>query len=232
MREISLDTETTGLDPHSGHRIVEIGCVELINHVKTSNHFHIYLNPQRDMPREAENVHGLSAEFLSDKPLFKSIADAFLEFIGDDPLVIHNASFDMKFINAELDRIGKNIISMDRTIDTVVMARKKFPGAKANLDALCQRFGIDLSARTKHGALLDAELLADVYLELKGGRQTGLSLDADNVSDNTQQDSVALNANMQTKAARTFAITDQERSAHEVFIKNLNDPIWKKLENA
>ena len=174
MREIVLDTETTGLDPFSGHRIVEIGCVEMIGHIRTGNHFHSYLNPERDMPMEAQNIHGLSAEFLKDKPLFKTIARSFLEFIGDDPLIIHNAAFDLKFLNAELDRNGLPLIAMERAIDTVLMARQKFPGSPANLDALCKRFNIDTSARTKHGALLDAELLADVYLEFKGGPPSDL----------------------------------------------------------
>ncbi|MFM9891076.1 MAG: DNA polymerase III subunit epsilon, partial [Rickettsiales bacterium] len=171
MREICLDTETTGLDPFSGHRIVEIGAVEMINQVRTGNHFHVYLNPERDMPREAENIHGLSISFLSDKPKFREVARSFLEFIGDDKLVIHNAAFDLKFLNAELDVARLPTIDAARATDTVLIARKKFPGSPANLDALCKRFSIDTSARTKHGALLDAELLAEVYLELRGGRQ-------------------------------------------------------------
>ena len=228
MREISLDTETTGLDPHSGHRIVEIGCVEMINHVRTQNHFHIYLNPQRDMPKEAENVHGLSADFLSDKPLFKSIADAFLEFIGDDPLVIHNAAFDMKFINAELDWIGRPAIPMDRTIDTVVMARKKFPGSPANLDALCKRFGIDLSARAKHGALLDAELLADVYLELMGGRQGGFALDAEPTQAVSEQGEDISQSSQPLVTPRHFAISDEENRAHKALLEKIKDPLWHK----
>ncbi len=179
MREIVLDTETTGLDPFSGHRIVEIGCIELINHVRTGNYFHTYLNPERDMPREAEAVHGLSIEFLKDKPKFAEIAGSFLEFIGNDPLVIHNAAFDMKFINAELAVAKRPEVDFARAIDTVLMARQKFPGQPASLDALCKRFSIDLSARTKHGALLDSELLSDVYLELLGGRQSSLGLVAD-----------------------------------------------------
>jgi DNA polymerase III subunit epsilon len=174
MREIALDTETTGLDPSSGHRVVEIGCVELMGHVRTGNHFHTYLNPERDMPREAENIHGLSSTFLADKPLFKTIARAFLEFIGDDPLIIHNAAFDLKFLNAELNALDLPLIEFARATDTVLIARRMFPGSPANLDALCKRFNIDTSARTKHGALLDAELLADVYLELKGGKRLGV----------------------------------------------------------
>ena len=176
MREIVLDTETTGLDPASGHRIVEIGCVELLNHVATGNTFHTYINPQRDMPAEAEAVHGLSIEFLSDKRLFADIVDGFIEFIGTSPVIAHNAMFDLGFINAELTAVDRPPLSTERAIDTVQIARRKFPGGQANLDALCRRFNIDLSARVKHGALLDAELLAEVYLELVGGREPGLGL--------------------------------------------------------
>lgn len=172
MREIALDTETTGLDPASGHRVVEIGCVEMIGHVRTGSHFHTYLNPERDMPPEAERIHGLSVAFLKDKPLFKTVARAFLEFIGDSPLVIHNAGFDLKFLNYELDILGLPLIGPERATDTVLIARKMFPGSPANLDALCKRFSIDLSDRTKHGALLDAELLADVYLAMTRGQES------------------------------------------------------------
>lgn len=227
MREIALDTETTGLDPYSGHRIVEIGCVELYNHIKTGNHFHVYLNPERDMPMEAERVHGLSGDFLSDKPLFRAVADAFLEFIGDSKLVIHNASFDMKFINAELEKLGYPMIPMDRSIDTVLMARRKFPGQPANLDSLCKRFNIDLSARTKHGALLDAELLADVYLELHGGRQVKLEL--------SQQNNESQNTPMQQGIAkvtiekRSFSASEEEIRAHKQFLEqSVKEPIWNK----
>ena len=171
MREIVLDTETTGLDPKSGDRLVEIGCVELDNHLPTGRTYHQYVNPERDMPEEAFRVHALSEAFLAKHPVFADIADAFLEFIGDADLVIHNASFDLGFINAELQRLGRASVENRRAIDTVQIARGKYPGAQASLDALCRRFEIDLSARTKHGALLDAELLADVYLELVGGRQ-------------------------------------------------------------
>lgn len=176
MREVVLDTETTGLDAHSGDRVVEIGCIELINHIPTGQTFHTYLNPERTMPEGAFRIHGLSDEFLADKPLFASIAQKFLDFIGEAPLVIHNAEFDVKFLNAELARLDIAPIPMSRTVDTVKMARQRFPGAQANLDALCRRFGIDNSKRDKHGALLDADLLAAVYLELLGGRQAGLVL--------------------------------------------------------
>jgi DNA polymerase-3 subunit epsilon len=170
MREIVLDTETTGISPQDGHRLVEIGCLELFNHVATGKFFHTYVDPERDMPEGAFRVHGLSAEFLSDKPKFGEVADAFLDFIADDPLVIHNASFDMGFINAELKRIGRAALPMARAIDTLDIARRKFPGSQNNLDALCRRFNVDNSGRTKHGALLDSELLAEVYLEMMGGR--------------------------------------------------------------
>lgn len=176
MREIILDTETTGLDAAKGHRLVEIGCIELFNHIPTGQTYHVYLDPQRDMPEEAFRVHGLSTEFLRGKPLFSAIVDEFLSFVGDATLVIHNAAFDMGFINAELQRAGREPLGMDRVIDTVTMARRRFPAASNTLDALCGRFGIDNAKRTKHGALLDAELLADVYVELIGGRQTSLGL--------------------------------------------------------
>jgi DNA polymerase-3 subunit epsilon len=176
MREIVFDTETTGFEPGEGHRIVEIGLVELMDHFPTGRSKQFYLNPERDVPIESQRVHGLSGEFLADKPLFAHIADEFLEFVGDAVLVIHNASFDMKFINAELIRVGRTPLSMARTVDTIEIAKRKLPGARYSLDELCRRFSIDLSAREKHGALLDAELTAQVYLELVGGRQRGLAL--------------------------------------------------------
>lgn len=176
MREIVFDTETTGLDPAEGHRIVEIGCVELDDHFPTGNTLQLYMNPERDIPPESEKVHGLSAAFLADKPLFGQVADAFLDFVKDCPLVIHNAAFDMKFINAELARVKRAPIPFSRTIDTIEIAKRKIPGARYSLDELCKRFGVDLSARTKHGALLDAQLTAEIYLELIGGRQKGLML--------------------------------------------------------
>ena len=229
MREIALDTETTGLDPFSGHRIVEIGCVEMENHIRTGNVFHAYLNPERDMPIEAEKVHGLSAEFLSDKPKFPAVAASFLEFIGDAQLVIHNASFDMKFINAELEWIGMASLPMARATDTVVMARKKFPGQPANLDALCRRFNIDLSARTKHGALLDAELLADVYLELMGGRQTAMRLAAEAAEANQAEEGDLAFVGYANMPERHFPPSSEERAAHEAMLEKINDPIWKKI---
>lgn len=224
-REIVLDTETTGLDPLSGHRMVEIGCVELIDGLRTGAYFHTYLNPERDMPPEAFRVHGLSAEFLSDKPIFSQKIDEFLEFIADCPLVIHNAAFDMKFINFEVERLGFPAIALDRAVDTVLIARKKFPGSPASLDALCKRFNIDLSGRTKHGALLDAELLADVYLDLMGGRQSMLVLDMSSTQTITLQDA-AVAINRTVREARVFAIPDEELQAHEAMLKKLKNPLW------
>ena len=176
MREIVFDTETTGFEPGEGHRIVEIGCVELMDHFPTGRTLQFYLNPERDIPFESQRVHGLSAEFLADKALFAQVVDEFMEFLGDAPLVIHNASFDIKFINAELSRIGRRPIPLARAIDTIEIAKRKLPGARYSLDELCKRFGVDLSARTLHGALLDAQLTAEIYLELIGGRQRGLML--------------------------------------------------------
>jgi DNA polymerase-3 subunit epsilon len=176
MREIVLDTETTGFEPSEGDRIVEIGAVELFNHLPTGRTYHQYINPKRNMPEAAFNVHGLSEEFLSDKPVFKDIAQEFIDFIKDSKLVIHNASFDMKFLNAELGWVNRPALPMHQAIDTLAIARRKFPGSPASLDALCRRFGIDNSSRTLHGALLDSEILAEVYLELVGGRQPDLVL--------------------------------------------------------
>jgi len=222
MREIVLDTETTGLDPISGHRVVEIGCIELLNHVATGREFHSYLNPERDMPAEAEAVHGLSVTFLADKPLFASVAQDMLEFIGDAPIVAHNAGFDMGFINSELKRAGHKALSVERAIDTVILARRKFPGAQASLDALCRRFQIDTSQRGKHGALLDAKLLAQVYLELVGGREPGLALAA---SVETTETRVVAGAR-ETRAARPHMASAEELAAHAAFIGRLKDPIW------
>lgn len=232
MREIALDTETTGLDPYTGHRVVEIGCVEMVDRIRTGHHFHVYINPERDMPAEAERVHGLSASFLSDKPVFAQVADAFLEFIEDTPLVIHNAAFDMKFINAELEMVGKRTIPMDRATDTVLMARKKFPGQPASLDALCKRFGVDLSARTKHGALLDAELLAEVYLELCGGRQVTLGLEMEQQAITAAAFSGQSESQKMLIPARHFALTDAEKDAHNQLINKIKNAIWKTEESA
>lgn len=229
LREVVFDTETTGLDPKQGHRVIEIGCVEIVNKIRTGNHYHCYINPQRDVPAASTAVHGLTEEFLRDKPLFKDVADDFLNFIGSDPLVIHNAAFDMKFINHELQMVNKPLVFPGKVVDTLEMARKKFPGAKANLDALCNRFGIDLSARTKHGALLDAELLADVYLELIGGRQIFMSLEEEKKE--TKQQKMA--SKFETKQPKTmreprhYALTEEEQSLHDAFVGKMKEPIWK-----
>ena len=224
MREIVLDTETTGLDPASGHRVVEIGCVELHNHVATGNTFHTYINPERDMPAEAEAVHGLSLEFLSDKPLFADIADGFMDFIGKSPVIAHNAMFDLGFINAELTSLNRPPLSTERAIDTVQIARRKFPGAQANLDALCRRFNIDLSARVKHGALLDAELLAEVYLELIGGREPGLGLAA---TSNKKQLADSQSQHVRIKREpRPHQPSSDEQAAHDMFLEKIREPVW------
>ncbi len=227
MREIILDTETTGVDPLSGHRVVEIGCVELHGGVSTGKHFHAYLNPERDMPDEAFRIHGLSTDFLKNKPVFSQIVDKFMDFIADSPLVIHNASFDMRFINAELDRVGFSPLPMSRAIDTVMMARKKFPGSPASLDALCRRFNIDLSARTKHGALLDAELLAEVYLELLGGRQAALGLERNAGAASIDQGAIVPESEKTHLPMRDFPVADEELAAHEKFIASIKNALWK-----
>lgn len=224
LREIVLDTETTGLDPASGHRIVEIGCIELINHIPSGNTWHQYVNPERDMPEKAFEVHGLSSEYLADFPVFDKIAEGFVNFIGDSLMVIHNAEFDMKFINAELGLSGLPSLPMSQSIDTVAMARRKFPGAPASLDALCKRFQIDNSNRTLHGALLDAELLADVYLELIGGRQRGLELGSDNKGAGISETPEAKTGTLYPQ--RTFPVPADEERAHDAFMAKIADPIW------
>jgi DNA polymerase-3 subunit epsilon len=228
QREIVLDTETTGLDPATGHRIVEIGCVEVIGGMRSGAFFHTYLNPQRDMPEEAERVHGISSKFLQDKPLFSERVDDFLAFIADSPLVIHNAGFDMRFLNAELTRHGFAALAMERAIDTVTMARKKFPGSPASLDALCRRFEIDLSVRTKHGALLDAELLADVYLELLGGRQVTLTLD--NAESSLMINTLESAASRPRREPRDFPLTPEEQEAHALLLTQIKVPLWAEYQ--
>jgi len=218
MREIVLDTETTGLDPDQGHRIVEVACIELDNHLPTGEHFHSYVNPQRDMPEDARRIHGLSEDFLRQHPSFTEIAEALVGFLGDSPLIIHNAAFDLKFLNAELAAVDLEPLAADRAVDTLDLARRKFPGAQNSLDALCRRFAIDNSARTRHGALLDAELLAEVYLELIGGRQPDLAL-ARAQQPGRRQATIA-------RPPRAHQPDDGERAAHEAFIATLNDPIW------
>ncbi|MXU64720.1 DNA polymerase III subunit epsilon [Oceanomicrobium pacificus] len=229
MREIVLDTETTGFDPDGGDRIVEIGCVELVNHMPTGRTYHQYINPERDMPQSAFEVHGLSEEFLSDKPVFAKVGQAFRDFAGDAKLVIHNAAFDMKFLNAELKWMGLPLLPMDQAIDTLDMARRRFPGAQNSLDALCRRFGVDNSMREKHGALLDAEILAEVYLELIGGRQPDLTLAVSSRSDTGAAPSADW-----TPPARPAPLPDRlspdEQAAHEAFVEGLGDgALWKKL---
>jgi len=221
MREIVFDTETTGLDPESGHRVVEIGCIELINHLPSGRSFQCYINPERDMPEGAFAVHGLSAEFLSAHPVFEKVADDFLAFIGDSRLVIHNAAFDLKFINAELKRANRASLNAMRAVDTVEMARRKFPGAPASLDALCKRFNVDNSQRTKHGALLDAELLAEVYLELVGGRQATLGLAGANMASDGDEMVSRIH-----RPPRPHAPTADELAAHQTLLAKIKDPIW------
>lgn len=228
MREIVLDTETTGMDPAAGDRLVEIGCVELHNHVPTGKTYHVYLNPERDVPAEAVAVHGLTTEFLKDKPVFSQVFDEFLAFIGEAGLVIHNAEFDMKFINAELASVGHPGIPMKRVTDTLLVARRKFPGAPASLDALCRRYNIDLSGRELHGALLDSQLLAEVYLELSGGRQHGLGLAAEaSVSAGTMLVSMQAAREKKPRAPRPHAASAEELEAHARMTGQLTDPIWK-----
>lgn len=230
MREIVLDTETTGLDPAKGDRIVEIGAVELVNHLATGQSFHAYINPERDMPPEAEAVHGLSSAFLKDKPAFAAIAADFMAFIAGDPLIIHNASFDVTFLNAELDYLGMLPILPERVVDTLQIARRKHPMGPNSLDALCKRYGVDNSRRTKHGALLDSELLAEVYLELIGGRQTALGLTMSSQQQRgTKSTSVAIGVRPRTLPSR---LTGEERSAHAVFVEGLGPAAtWTKISD-
>ena len=221
MREIVLDTETTGLDPAAGHRIVEVACLELLNHIPTGRNYQSYVNPERDVPPDAFAVHGLSAEFLADKPRFAEIADALVGFIAAAPLVIHNAEFDMRFLNAEFQRLARPPLAGERVVDTLLIARQKFPGAPASLDALCRRFAIDNSTRTRHGALLDTELLADVYLELIGGRQAGLELTT------AARATAALAAGGKAlRAPRAHTPAEDELAAHAALVAQLKNPIW------
>jgi DNA polymerase III subunit epsilon len=224
MREIVLDTETTGLDPLAGHRVVEVGCIELENLVATGRRLQAYFNPEREMPQGAMDVHGLTDAFLSDKPLFAERIDEMLEFIGDAQLVIHNAQFDLGFLNAELERAGRARL-INSHIDTVSLARRKFPGQRASLDALCERLGVENSHRTKHGALLDAELLAEVYLELSGGRQRDLGL-APEIQ--VASGATAISPALPVRAPRPFAVSAAELAAHAEFLKKLADPLWLK----
>lgn len=224
VREIVLDTETTGFEPSQGHRLVEIGCIELINHLPTGKVFHTYINPERDVPEEAYNVHGLSYDFLKSHPLFRDVGSLFLDFIGDSPLVIHNAKFDMKFINAELKTHELKEVPFERAIDTLLIARKKFPGSPASLDALCKRFGVDNKARDKHGALLDAELLSQVYLELMGGKQPSLSL---HISQKEKKVIEKTKEEKAFRAPRPHSPTQEELIHHQELIEKLKQPLWK-----
>ena len=225
MREIILDTETTGLDPLRGDRLVEIGCVEIFNRMPTGQTYHCYINPERDMPAEAFNVHGLSTEFLASKPLFTEVVDAFLEFVADAPLVIHNASFDISFINAELDRIKRQPISRERLVDTLLLARRKHPGVSNKLDDLCSRYAIDNSRRTKHGALLDAELLAEVYIDLIGARQSQLILATE--TRDTRAGGYGEMPRRIREVPLAPRLTDEDRAAHRAFVATLGDkPVW------
>jgi DNA polymerase-3 subunit epsilon len=229
MREIVLDTETTGLSAVGGDRIIEIACVELFNHIPTGRNFQRYLNPERSVSADAFAIHGLSDVFLADKPRFAEILADLEAFIADSPLVIHNAEFDMGFINAELARLGRPPLDPTRAVDTVTIARRKFPGAPASLDALCKRFGVDNSARTKHGALLDVELLAEVYLELVGGRQAGLALLAEpGAAADASSDPELVGRTTAARPPRHFAPSPEELAAHAELVKSLADPIWLK----
>lgn len=231
MREIVLDTETTGLEAYGGDRLVEIGCVEIINRIVTGNVYHVYINPERDMPVEAFNVHGLSAEFLSDKPKFREVADEFLSFIAEDTLVIHNAAFDIGFLNAELERLGRPAIARDRVVDTLALARRKHPGGGNRLDDLMNRYGIDSSRRVKHGALLDAELLAEVYGELLGGKQASL---IGLVEDTTEAPRlvVAARAAHARPVPLPSLVSPEEAAAHAAFVAALGEKaLWLKYED-
>jgi DNA polymerase-3 subunit epsilon len=231
MREIVVDTETTGLDPTDGHRIIEIGCVELYDHVPTGQTFHHYLNPERPIPREAQRIHGLTDEFLTEKPLFSTVAAELLAFLGDAPLVMHNAPFDLKFLNAELLRVSKLAIPLGRAIDTIEIAKAKIPGARYSLDELCRRFGIDLTVRSKHGALVDAELTARVYFELVGGRQTRLRLAPSDLANGSQEQRPSARQRPLPLAPRLSAA---EAESHAAFVASElgTDAVWNWMAAA
>jgi DNA polymerase-3 subunit epsilon len=231
VREIVFDTETTGLNPAGGDRMVEIGCVEIFNRVETGRHFHAYFNPERLIPAEAEAVHGLTSIFLSDKPLFSETVEELLEFIEDSPLVAHNAGFDFGFLNFELERCGRPMVCMSRMRDTLQLARTKHPGAKHSLDALCMRFGIDRSHRVKHGALLDAQLLAQVYVELTGGRQIGLGLVAESGTVSVRASARPVTVR-EPRPARPHFAGEEELARHRAFISQLVDPLWARFASA
>ena len=234
MRHLVLDTETTGLSAAEGHRIIEIGIIEMVNFSVTGRSLHLYINPERDIDVGAQDIHGLSSEFLADKPVFADILTKFTDFIKDDLLVIHNAPFDIGFLNAEFSRCGHPPLSMERVIDTLPLARQKYPGAQATLDALCRRFGIDNSHRDLHGALIDADLLASVFVELKGGRQPGLKLDEGTendpskvgISDGDTNLSGFILSKRSVRPARIFSVSDSETAAHKDLLAMMNNPIW------
>ena len=234
MREIVFDTETTGLSPLTGDRVVEIGCVEIWNRVETGRTFHAYFNPERPMPSGAEAVHGLTDAFLADKPRFRDVARDLLEFLGDCPLVAHNASFDFGFLNHELNNCGHPLVCLTRMVCTLQLARSKHPGAKHSLDALCTRFGVDRSLRIKHGALIDAQLLAQCYVELTGGRQIGLTLTDIAAAGVGQAQDIRVAGSgsilVEVRPPRAHAPTDEELQAHAAFLATLSDPIWHRLE--
>lgn len=234
MREIVLDTETTGFDPLDGDRIIEIGCIELVNQIPSGRTYHQYINPERDVPEDAVAIHGITSEFLQDKPVFGEIVGAFMDFIKDAKLVIHNAAFDIKFINFEIELFGFKPINMLSVEDTLIRARRMFPGSPANLDALCRRFQIDNTGRTLHGALLDAELLAEVYLELMGGRQHGLSLADKGAGQNNDNgdESIELIKARPYRAPRVFTPSDEELNSHKDICAELKDPLWQKIKEA
>jgi DNA polymerase III subunit epsilon len=232
MREIIFDTETTGFDPLTGDRMVEIGCIEMVGRIMTGETYHAYFNPERAMPAAAENVHGLSDKFLSDKPFFSQKADDLVAFLGDSPLVAHNASFDFGFLNSELQKCGRQPIGLDRMVDTVALARVRHPGAKLSLDALCTRYGIDRSHRVKHGALLDAELLAHLYIELTGGRQIGLGLASESPAMLATESNAANLIERVYRTPRPHAASAQELERHDAFIAKIPDALWKDRETA
>ena len=232
MREIIFDTETTGLSPLTGDRLVEIGCVELVNRVETGRTFHAYFNPGRSMPSGAEAIHGLTDAFLADKALFEEHCEELLDFLGDSPLVAHNASFDFGFINHELSLCGRPLVCLTRMVDTLVLARQRHPGAKHSLDALCTRYGVDRSLRIKHGALIDAQLLAQVYIELTGGRQIGFSLAAQTASRVEAAPVAELPSRIAIRPPRPHHPSPAELERHAAFLSAIKDPIWNRLEAA
>lgn len=227
MREIVLDTETTGLSPEKGDRVVEIGCVELINHVPSQNTFQVYLNPERDMDEGAQKIHGLTNEFLIDKPRFEEIAEDFISYIGNSKIIAHNASFDINFLNSELVRVNKDKIPEERVVDTLKIAREKFPGGRNSLDALCKRFLIDNSNRKLHGALLDSELLAEVYLELIGGKEPDLALAVENINVDEKENQLVITPSLKRNKELKSRLTEEDQINHKEFIETLKvNPVW------